>query len=84
MNDQYSLISSLQEKINILQNNNIKIEKKLKETEICLQNKMQFENENEKLKERVEYLLYENNLKTKELDSLKTAVNLFKQLLKFI
>ena len=84
MNDNFVLISSLQEKINTLQDENEKLTKKLQETEVFIEKKMQIETENESLKEKVDYLMYEANYKTKELDSSKTAVNLFKQLLKYI
>ena len=84
MNDNFVLISSLQEKINTLQDENEKLTKKLQETEVFIEKKMQIETENESLKEKVDYLMYEANYKTKELDSTKTAVNLFKQLLKYI
>ena len=45
---------------------------------------MQIESENETLKERINFLIYDNSEKTKEIETCKTALNLFKQLLKYI
>lgn len=77
MDEHYSLITLLQEKINTLQDENQKLEEKLEE-------KLKILRENDNFKEKIDYLIYENNQKTKEIDSCKTAINLFKQLVKYI
>ena len=79
-----TFISLLQEKINGLQNENQKLKLKLEKCEHSFEKIIKIENENETLKERINFLIYENSEKTKEIESCKTALNLFKQLFKYI
>ena len=84
MDNIYTFISSLQEKIHCLENENKKLKTKLEESKYNFEKKMQIESENETLQERINFLIYDNSEKTKEIETCKTALNLFKQLLKYI
>lgn len=84
MDDNYTLVSLLQEKFNSLKDENKKLQSKIEETQYFFEKKIEIENENETLKERINFLIFENSEKTKEIESCKTAINLFKKLLKYI
>ena len=84
MDDNYTLVSLLQEKFNSLKDENKKLQSKIEETQYFFERKIEIENENETLKERINFLIFENSEKTKEIESCKTAINLFKKLLKYI